>query len=96
MASSNSAAVDQAATSAANDAKTFVDRASDAVSSGFSDAADFVVDQVHGATDRGGEAASWAGEQLDMLRAKVQDEPIKALAITAGIGAVLGLLFLRR
>lgn len=92
----NGSAIDHATESAADDAKSFVGRASDAMSSGFNDAADYVVSGVKTMTDRSDDAASWAGDQLEMIRTRVEEEPIKALAIAAGIGAVLGLLFLRR
>jgi ElaB/YqjD/DUF883 family membrane-anchored ribosome-binding protein len=42
------------------------------------------------------QAEEWATDNIDSLRESVREEPIKALAIAAGIGAVFGLLFLRR
>jgi ElaB/YqjD/DUF883 family membrane-anchored ribosome-binding protein len=92
----NTTAIRQAANETADDAKSFVDRASDAVSSGFNTVADTVTDGVANATHAGSDLQGWAGEKLSQLRDRVQEEPIKALAITAGIGAILGALFLRR
>lgn len=80
----------------AAEAKEFVGRAADAAQDGFNRATDYVADQMRNASSHSGEMSSWAADQLDMLRTKVQEEPIKALAITAGIGAVLGMIFLRR
>ena len=94
--SNTTSAIRQAANETSDEAKSFVDRASDAVSSGFNTVADTVTDGVESATHAGSDLQSWAGEQLSMLRDRVQEEPIKALAITAGIGAILGALFLRR
>jgi ElaB/YqjD/DUF883 family membrane-anchored ribosome-binding protein len=89
-------AIRRAANATADEAKSFVDRASDAVASGFTTVADTVTDGVASATHAGSDLQGWAGEKLSQLRDRVQEEPIKALAITAGIGAILGALLLRR
>jgi ElaB/YqjD/DUF883 family membrane-anchored ribosome-binding protein len=39
---------------------------------------------------------NWADSQIDQARDRIRAEPIKMMAIAAGVGAVLGLLFLRR
>ncbi|GGF64955.1 hypothetical protein GCM10007301_25920 [Azorhizobium oxalatiphilum] len=43
-----------------------------------------------------GEAQVWAEEQADTLRASIQEKPFTAIAIAAGVGALLGHLLLRR
>lgn len=80
----------------AEEAKSFVDRAADAVSDGFDGVADFVTDGVKSLTNGAGDAASWSSDKLAALRDRVQDKPLQTLAITAGIGALVGYLFLRR
>jgi ElaB/YqjD/DUF883 family membrane-anchored ribosome-binding protein len=42
------------------------------------------------------QAEEWATDNMATLRDAVRDEPIKAVAIAAGIGALFGLLFFRR
>jgi ElaB/YqjD/DUF883 family membrane-anchored ribosome-binding protein len=96
MASTTASSVKNAADDASSEAKSFVNRAADAATDAFDDAADFVTDKVRRATNASSDAGTWLGDQIDMLRDRVQEEPIKALAITAGIGALLGAVFLRR
>lgn len=92
----NLARVNGATEEVAEDAKSFVDRAADAVSDGFDGVADFVTDGVKSLTNGAGDAASWSSDKLAALRDRVQDKPLQTLAITAGIGALVGYLFLRR
>ncbi|HTQ13795.1 MAG TPA: hypothetical protein VMH86_07960 [Rhizomicrobium sp.] len=42
------------------------------------------------------QAEVWATDNLAALREAVREEPVKAVAIAAGIGALFGVLFLRR
>ena len=92
----NLARVNGAAESAADDAKSFVGRAADAVSDGFDSVADFVTDGVKTLTGGAGDAAGWSSDKLAALRDRVQEKPLQTLAITAGIGALVGYLLLRR
>ncbi|WP_127090788.1 DUF883 family protein [Aquabacter cavernae] len=43
-----------------------------------------------------GEVSEWAEGQYATLRDYIQEKPITACAISAGVGAVLGLILLRR
>lgn len=55
---------------------------------------------VRGATGDAGTAASdvtdWAEEQYLTLQESIRDQPIKACAIAAGVGVILGQILLRR
>ncbi len=42
------------------------------------------------------QAEEWATENLDSLRENVREQPLAALAVSMGVGALLGVLFLRR
>lgn len=43
-----------------------------------------------------GEMSEWAEEQVLTLRETIRDQPIKACAIAAGVGVILGQILLRR
>lgn len=55
---------------------------------------------VFGAAGDAGSAASdvtdWAEEQYLTLQESIRDQPIKACAIAAGVGVILGQILLRR
>lgn len=55
---------------------------------------------VEGATGEAGSAAAevsdWAEGQYLTLRESIREQPITALAIAAGVGAILGQILLRR
>ena len=89
-------AIERTTEDAAEDAKSFVGRATDAVSHGFDDAADFVTNGVKNLTDSAADMTEWTGDRLSALRERVQEKPVQTLAIAAGVGALLGYLFLRR
>lgn len=89
-------AVENTAEDVADEAKSFVGRASDAVSDGFDRAADFVTDGVKSVTSGASDMTDWTGDRLSALRDRVEEKPLQTLAIAAGIGAVLGYFFLRR
>ncbi|BCW91097.1 hypothetical protein sos41_42760 [Alphaproteobacteria bacterium SO-S41] len=80
----------------ADDAKSLVGRAADAASDGFDSAADFVTNGVKNLTDGASDVTEWTGDRLSALRDRVQEKPVQTLAIAAGIGALVGYLFLRR
>lgn len=92
----NLARVDGAVDDAADDAKSLVGRATDAVAGGFDSVADFVTDGVKSLTGGASDAADWSADKMAALRDRVQDKPLQTLAIAAGIGALAGYLFLRR
>ncbi|HEY1630243.1 MAG TPA: hypothetical protein VGF56_02960 [Rhizomicrobium sp.] len=48
------------------------------------------------ATQAYGQAEEWATDNIDSLRDTVREQPIVSVAVAAGIGALFGLLFLRR
>ncbi|HXM00591.1 MAG TPA: hypothetical protein VN932_11720 [Rhizomicrobium sp.] len=48
------------------------------------------------ATQAVGEAEDWAVDNMDSLRDTVREQPLTACLVAAGIGAVFGVLFLRR
>ncbi|MGH6870195.1 MAG: glycine zipper domain-containing protein [Rhizomicrobium sp.] len=48
------------------------------------------------ATEAVDQAEVWATDGMANLRDAVREEPIKAVAIAAGIGALFGLIFFRR
>jgi ElaB/YqjD/DUF883 family membrane-anchored ribosome-binding protein len=43
-----------------------------------------------------GDVEEWASDNLDVAREMVREQPLAALAVAMGIGAVLGAFFLRR
>jgi ElaB/YqjD/DUF883 family membrane-anchored ribosome-binding protein len=57
-------------------------------------------DSVKGATTEAevamGEVTDWAEDQYLTLRETIQAQPVTSIAIAAGVGFVLGQLFLRR
>lgn len=57
-------------------------------------------DSVKGATTEAeaamGEVSDWAEDQYLTLRHSIQAQPVTSIAIAAGMGFVLGQLFLRR
>jgi len=42
------------------------------------------------------QAEEWTTENLDSLRENVREQPMTAVAISVGVGALLGAIFLRR
>lgn len=56
---------------------------------------DEAYDLADDAQDARHRAESWFEEQIMVARDRTREEPFKALAIAAGIGAVLGAIFLR-
>ena len=89
-------AIERTAEDAADEAKSFVGRATDAVSDGFDTAADYVTHGVKNLTDGASDVTEWTGDRLAALRDRVQEKPVQTLAIAAGVGALIGYLFLRR
>lgn len=84
-----------------------VDRLRDNVKSLASSSAESAADGVSTLADQGASGVKavahkvpqvqhWADSQIDHARDRVRAEPIKMMAIAAGVGAVLGLLLLRR
>ena len=65
-----------------------------------SDVGDVANDQMTGVVRSARDAAdrmeSWGTDNISGVRKLVQEEPFKACAIAAGVGALFGLLFLRR
>ena len=84
-----------------------IDRVRDNVKQFTSSASETAVDGVNSLVDQGADGVKavansvpqvshWADEQLDAMRDRVRAEPMKMMAIAAGVGAIFGVLFLRR
>lgn len=76
--------------------KTYAHDAADAAASGVDTIVDKSVAISKKAVDAVPNMESWLETKLDATRETVRAEPFKAIAISAGIGAVLGFLLLRR
>lgn len=48
------------------------------------------------AEDAFDQAEVWAGENLDTLREQVREQPVMSCLVAMGVGALFGVLFLRR
>jgi ElaB/YqjD/DUF883 family membrane-anchored ribosome-binding protein len=48
------------------------------------------------AENAAGEMTDWAEDQAETLRSSIQAQPFTAVAIAAGVGALLGQLLMRR
>lgn len=53
-------------------------------------------DKVKVLADAVPDVSVWADDQLDAYRDRVRAEPLKMMAIAAGVGALFGMFFLRR
>lgn len=89
-------AVENTVDDAADDAKSFADRAAGKMSDGVSNAADFVSDSVKSVTSQMPRIGEWIDDQLGRLRDTAQEKPVQTVAIAVGIGALLGAIFMRR
>lgn len=79
-----------------NNVKSFTASAGETAVEGVGHLVDQGADGVKAVAGKVPEVSHWADSQLDSARDRVRAEPIKMMAIAAGVGAVLGALFLRR
>lgn len=76
--------------------KSFTASASESAAEGVNSLVDHGADGVKAVAGKVPQVSHWADEQIDLARDRVRAEPIKMMAIAAGVGAVLGAIFLRR
>jgi ElaB/YqjD/DUF883 family membrane-anchored ribosome-binding protein len=75
--------------------KDFAASAGETAADTVGSAADFSADSIKSVARTVPQAQEWVGDGLDRARDAIREKPIKTMAIAAGIGAVLGLIFLR-
>lgn len=84
-----------------------VDRIRDNVKSFASSVGETAVDGVSNLADQGADGVKavagqvpkvshWIDEKFDAARERVRAEPMKMMAMAAGVGALIGMVFLRR
>jgi ElaB/YqjD/DUF883 family membrane-anchored ribosome-binding protein len=73
--------------------KSLAADAGDAANSGVHDAIRATEDAAQQVLE---DAEEWANENMDSVRERIRDEPLKYCLISFGVGAILGALFLRR
>ncbi len=88
--------IDKSIDRVADNVKNFVSSQAENAADGVNTLADRAASGVKSVAHVVPQAQDWAGSQLDQARERVRAEPIKMMAIAAGVGAVLGALFLRR
>ncbi|MFT3809694.1 MAG: DUF883 C-terminal domain-containing protein [Micropepsaceae bacterium] len=76
--------------------KSFAHSVSDSAADGVDTLADQGADGIKGLAGRVPDVSGWLDEKIDMARERVRDEPIKMMAIAAGVGALIGAVLLRR
>ena len=80
--------------------KAFAASAGETAADGVSDLADQGADGIksvaHTVAGSVPNVSGWLDEHIDAARDRVRAEPIKMIAIAAGVGALLGTIFLRR
>lgn len=76
--------------------KSFAHSVSDSAADGVDTLADQGADGIKSVAGRVPDVTNWLDAQFDMARDRVRAEPIKMMAIAAGVGALVGALFLRR
>jgi ElaB/YqjD/DUF883 family membrane-anchored ribosome-binding protein len=67
--------------------------AGDAATAKMNEAINDAMTSLHDMADR---VEDWGEDHLDTLREQVRDQPLASCALAMGIGAFLGLVFLRR
>lgn len=76
--------------------KAFAQSAGESAAEGVSALADQGADGVKAVAGQVPKLSHWMDDQLDAARDRVRAEPIKMIAIAAGVGALFGTIFLRR
>lgn len=76
--------------------KSFAHSVSDSAADGVDSLADQGADGIKSVAGRVPDVTSWIDEKIDMARERVREEPVKMMAIAAGVGALIGAVFLRR
>ena len=76
--------------------KNFTSSATESAAEGVNHLVDQGADGMKAVAGRVPDVTHWADEQLELTRDRVRAEPIKMMAIAAGVGALLGAIFLRR
>ncbi len=76
--------------------KTFAQSVGDSAAEGVGHLADQGADGVKTVAGQVPKVSHWIDDQVDAARDRVRAEPIKMMAIAAGVGALLGAVFLRR
>lgn len=75
--------------------KDFATSASESAADGVSSLVDQGADRIKSMAENIPNATHWADDQLGAARDRVRAEPLKMMAIAAGVGALFGALFLR-
>lgn len=76
--------------------KNFAASSAESGAGGVGSLADQAADGVKAVAHSVPQVQHWADEQIEQARERVREEPIKMMAIAVGVGALLGVLFLRR
>lgn len=76
--------------------KNFTASASESAAEGVNSLVDQGADGVKAVAGKVPQVSHWADEQIETARDRVRAEPIKMMAMAAGVGALLGAIFLRR
>ena len=76
--------------------KEFTSSASESVAGGLGSVVDHGADGLKSVAHKVPEVEAWASNQIEQARDAVREQPLKMMAIAAGVGALFGLFFLRR
>ena len=76
--------------------KEFASSASESAAGGLASVVDYGADGIKSVAHKVPQATDWADSQVEQAREAVREQPIKMMAIAAGVGALFGLFFLRR
>jgi len=76
--------------------KTFAQSVGETAADGVGTLADQGADGVKAVAGQVPRMSHWIDEQFDSARERVRAEPLKMMAIAAGVGALLGTILLRR
>lgn len=87
---------DKAVDRVRDNVKDFVSNAGETAAETIGAAADYGADGVKAAARTVPQATAWADGHVDQAREAIREKPIKMMAIAAGVGALVGMFFLRR
>ncbi len=76
--------------------KEFVSSAGESAVGTIGAAADYSADGVKAAARTVPQTTAWADDHVERAREAIREKPIKMMAIAAGVGALAGMIFLRR
>ncbi|BCW90808.1 hypothetical protein sos41_39830 [Alphaproteobacteria bacterium SO-S41] len=76
--------------------KGFAASAGETAAGGVGSVVDYGADGLKSVAHKVPQVEDWADSQIEQARDAVREQPLKMMAIAAGVGALFGLFFLRR